>query len=302
MQAFSHCSEAIEACARSRRFAIAHLRSDEKPRSMHIHDCLEMYYSMAGDRQFVVEDSLYDAMPGDLFVMNPFEAHRPVCAGDGAHERIVVCIDPAYLRALSTPQTDLSACFYRRPPGFCHRARLDGPERAAFTLLLQRLGAPQGFGSDLLENGVFAELMVLVNSLYFDRSAQMDLPGSRRGNGRAADILAFLNAHITQPVSIDAVAEAFYLSRGYVCRLFKEATGTTINKYVVARRISVAKRLLAQGCSVHEACEQSGFGDYAHFIRAFGQAVGVSPKQYALMGQRPHAEGEQVERWIEKSR
>ena len=295
MQAFSHCSEAIDACARSRRFAVAYLRSDEKPRSMHIHDCLEMYYSMAGDRQFVVEDSLYDAMPGDLFVMNPFEAHRPVCAGDGAHERIVVCIDPAYLRALSTPQTDLSACFYRRPPGFCHRARLDGPERAAFTLLLQRLGAPQGFGSDLLENGVFAELMVLVNSLYFDRSAQMDLPGSRRGNGRAADILAFLNAHITQPVSIDAVAEAFYLSRGYVCRLFKEATGTTINKYVVARRISVAKRLLAQGCSVHEACEQSGFGDYAHFIRAFGQAVGVSPKQYALISRRPHVEDERME-------
>lgn len=295
MQAFNHCSEAIDACARSRRFAVAYLRSDEKPRSMHIHDCLEMYYSMAGDRQFVVEDSLYDARPGDLFVMNPFEAHRPVCAGDGAHERIVVCIHPEYLRALSTPQTDLSACFYRRPPGFCHRARLDGSERAAFTLLLQRLNAPQGFGSDLLENGVFAELMVLVNSLYFDRSAQLDLPGSRRGDGRAADILAFLNAHITQPVSIDAVAEAFYLSRGYVCRLFKEATGTTINKYVVARRISVAKRLLAQGYSVHEACEQSGFGDYAHFIRAFGQAVGVSPKQYALISRRPHVEDERME-------
>ena len=137
--------------------------------------------------------------------------------------------------------------------------------------------------------------MVLVNSLYFDRSAQLDLPGSRRGNGRAADILAFLNAHITQPVSIDAVAEAFYLSRGYVCRLFKEATGTTINKYVVARRISVAKRLLAQGYSVHEACEQSGFGDYAHFIRAFGQAVGVSPKQYALISRRPHVEDERME-------
>ena len=88
--------------------------------------------------------------------------------------------------------------------------------------------------------------------------------------------------------------------RGLVSRFTRNTvatstTGTTINKYVVARRISVAKRLLAQGCSVHEACEQSGFGDYAHFIRAFGQAVGVSPKQYALISRRPHVEDERME-------
>ena len=249
---------------------------------MHIHDCLEIYYSIAGDKQFVVEDHLYDADPGDLFAVNPFEAHRPVCAEGAEHERIIVCIHPEYLRSLSTPDTDLSACFFRRPKGFSHRVMLSEAERADFMLLLRRLSAPQGFGSDLLQNSCFVELMVLLNGLYFERNGDLVAAPNPHANERAAQILAYLNERITQPITIDTIAEAFYLSRGYVCRLFKESTGTTINKYVVARRISVAKRLLSEGRTVHEACEESGFGDYAHFIRAFGQAVGVSPKQYAL--------------------
>lgn len=40
------------------------------------------------------------------------------------------------------------------------------------------------------------------------------------------------------------------MSTSYLCRIFKEATGTTINKYITAKRITLSKSLLDQGCSV----------------------------------------------------
>ena len=95
------------------------------------------------------------------------------------------------------------------------------------------------------------------------------------------DILSYINSNIAQPLSTTLLAEEFFLSESYICRIFKAATGTTINKYITARRISIAKSLLNSGASVSDAYEKSGFTDYSNFFKAFTKAVGVSPKKYA---------------------
>ena len=95
------------------------------------------------------------------------------------------------------------------------------------------------------------------------------------------DILAYINLNITSPITIEQLAGEFFLSESYICRIFKSATGTTINKYISARRISIAKALLSDGISVTEAYEKSGFSDYSNFFKAFTKAVGISPKKYA---------------------
>ncbi len=280
MHPFASCHDAIEACRHSKRFSIALLSNEEKPRAMHHHDCLEIYYSISGGKQFFVDTRLYDNRDGDLFVINQFETHKPVLADGTHHERIVISIHPEYPAALSTPDTDLGACFTQRGDGFCHRASLSRAERTQLNGLVRRCLSAHGYGADIQENACFTELMLLVNGLYAPVPATAAEPAA--SGGLVSYILTYINQRITEPMTIEALAEAFFLSRGYICRLFKQETGTTISKYIVARRISMAKRLLAEGCSVHETCERSGFGDYAHFIRAFGQAVGVSPKQYAL--------------------
>ena len=95
------------------------------------------------------------------------------------------------------------------------------------------------------------------------------------------DILAYINQNIASPISIEQLAGEFFLSESYICRIFKSATGTTINKYINARRISIAKALLSDGANVTEAYEKSGFSDYSNFFKAFTKAVGISPKKYA---------------------
>ncbi len=282
MEIFARCTDAVAACQQSKRFAIAVLSDEEKPRSMHNHDCLEIYFSVSGGRQFFVDGRLYENCDGDLFVINQFETHKPVLVDGVHHERIVLCVAPEYPASLSTMETDLSACFYQRPPGFSHRVHLHHAERAQFLALINRCKGAQGYGADVVENTCFTELMLLIGSLYVPERPVVSATESSHAGELVSSMLDYINQRIAEPLTIERMSEQFYLSRGYLCRLFKQETGATINKYIVARRISIAKRLLADGATVHEACEQSGFGDYAHFIRAFGQAVGISPKQYAL--------------------
>ena len=97
------------------------------------------------------------------------------------------------------------------------------------------------------------------------------------------DILNFIIQNISQPITVEQLAGQFYLRESYICRIFKSATGTTINKYITARRISIAKAVLNENGNVMEAFERSGFTDYSNFFKAFTKAVGISPKKYASL-------------------
>ena len=124
------------------------------------------------------------------------------------------------------------------------------------------------------------ELLVMINSLS-SSNAPETTESEYKYNHQVDDILTYINQNIAQPITVEQLAECFFLSESYICRIFKQATGTTIGKYIAARRISIAKSALSEGASVTEAFEKSGFGDYSSFFKAFTKAVGVSPKKYA---------------------
>lgn len=90
-----------------------------------------------------------------------------------------------------------------------------------------------------------------------------------------------MNQNLTQELTIQNLASHFYLSPSYLCKIFKSETGTTINRYITAKRITHAKALLAEGYSVTDVCPMCGFNDYSNFLKAFTKAVGISPKKYA---------------------
>ena len=95
------------------------------------------------------------------------------------------------------------------------------------------------------------------------------------------EILSYINLNLTEELTISGLADHFFLSPSYLCKIFKDSTGTTINKYITARRITKAKSLLSDGCSVTDTCSLCGFHDYSNFLKSFTRAVGISPKKYA---------------------
>lgn len=274
------CRQAIDQCAATHTFAIAHLYKEEKTMDMHIHDCYEIYYSVSGGKQFLIDNKLYTIEPGDLFVINQYESHKITQADKMTHERIVLSIHPEYPKRLSSPETNLDACFSARPDTFSHKIPLNKEQQKRFLYYVNKITGAEGYACDIYEQTAFMELLVLINRLALACHVP-ETPVSCIHNQQVDDILAYLNLHIASPITLSQLAGEFFLSESYLCRIFKAATGTTINKYITARRISIAKALLSDGCSVMEAYEKSGFTDYSAFFKAFTRAVGISPKKYA---------------------
>ncbi len=279
MEELTSCKTAIEYCNSTKTFAIAHLYKEEKAMDMHIHDCYEIYYSISGGKQFLIDNKFYSIEPGDLFIINQYESHKITQVDKMVHERIVLSIHPDFTKRLSTAETNLDACFSDRPDDFSHKISLNKEQQKRFLYYINKITGAEGYGHDIMEQTAFMELMVLINTTLQTNEAHE--PATYAYNHQVDDILAYINQNITTPITIEQLAGEFFLSESYICRIFKSATGTTINKYICARRISIAKSLLNDGASATEAYEKSGFSDYSNFFKSFTKAVGMSPKKYA---------------------
>ena len=281
MKELNSCKEAMAESIEKKYFSIAHLYKDEKAMAMHIHDCYEVYYSISGGKQFLIDNKVYDIAPGDIFLISQYDSHYLTQIDQELHERIVIMIDPEFMKSVSSEETNLNECFENRGEDFSHKISLNQEQQKRFLYFINKILSSNGYGHDLLEKTTFIEMFLMINKILLDKDGGKDTEEIATYNEQVDAILSYLNSNIQNPVSIGDLAKHFYISESYICRIFKSATGTTINKYMTARRIAIAKSLLAEGKGVSEVCEECGFSDYSNFLKAFTKSVGISPKKYS---------------------
>jgi len=253
----------------------------------HFHDTYEVFYSIGGGTQFLIEDNIYSLNPGDLFIINNFEIHKPLRNPREKYERIIWIIHPEKIKEIAPQQSALLlSCFTSRKRGEHNKIHLSDRERQQFFGLVEKIRDlnPRETGDQILKELYFIEFLVFLNRWYLSNYSAA-APHEQHGfNPAIKAVIDYLNDRFTSPITLDHLAEEFHMSKYYLCQLFKSATGTTINRYIVARRLARAKVLLHQGYSVTDTSALCGFQNYTHFIRTFKKHFSVSPRQFIKNG------------------
>jgi AraC family transcriptional regulator len=97
-------------------------------------------------------------------------------------------------------------------------------------------------------------------------------------------IMEFMEAHLTESVSLGALASVVRLSPYHFARSFKQSFGEPPQRYWTSRRIERAKALLAvPDSSVTRIALDLGFGSTSSFSAAFRRTVGLPPTEYRRM-------------------
>ncbi|MCK8487948.1 response regulator [Paenibacillus sp. MBLB2552] len=100
-------------------------------------------------------------------------------------------------------------------------------------------------------------------------------------NKKVKEIVLYIRNHFNQEISIQHLANQFYLSPNYLCQLFKKEVGETIVEYISRLRIeSACKMLVNTDLSISQIGEKSGFQDYFYFTRIFKRHLKMTPTQY----------------------
>ena len=268
-------SRYVESPVSNRDFYLCHSTTDSFwTQDFHAHQVYEILYFISGEVQYYLEDISYSLVPGDILIIPPATMHRPVLIDQRCeYDRMVMEMAPDYCQKLMQRVPDCFLWSNTRP---CRLSlNLLGSEE--FTRNMQRLMELPDDARGYLERDSICTLMLL----QFDRALRENLTEEDASPQQIHEILRYINAHFTQPLSLDTIAERFFLSKFYLLRQFKNYTNCTIHDYILAKRILLAKALLRDGMLPGEVGESCGFASYASFYQAFHKRTGVSPSRYS---------------------
>ncbi|PZX23973.1 putative transcriptional regulator, AraC family [Cupriavidus phytorum] len=101
------------------------------------------------------------------------------------------------------------------------------------------------------------------------------------GADRLSLTLDWAIAHLSEPLTLDTLAEKAGMSRRNFTRRFKEKTGTTVTQWLLNHRLTAARRLLeTTDKGVDLVAGLVGFGSAVSLRQHFTQALAVSPSAY----------------------
>ncbi len=250
---------------------------------LHHHDFFELYFLLSGDVTYIIESKICHVMPGDILLISPRELHQLLIRPEmSSYERYVLWVDPQVLERLGG-SVDLAACFdpERNPAG--NLLRLQSEDRTRIQAIMEALhreSQQEGFGSAALRESLLVQLMVLVNRLALGQDSEPE--NATYSNRAVSKVIDYVNLHYGEPLSLDMLAERFYVSKYHLSHEFNRQVGTSLYRYIQKKRLLIARQLMAQGKRPNEVYSACGFGDYAGFYRAFKAEYGTGPREYAL--------------------
>ncbi len=276
----------------SSRFCKFEHKSSSQPTgsyAIHDHPFYEIVYIISGDVAFMIDDHSFRLGDHTLAAFPPGLRHGVlVDSNHPPYERYMLHFDPSCLsverrillqevlpsQLFSSDQSRGEACVWRNME---HSGVLQCMEMMENLRL-----SPPDTVTMLLP--IYLEALLGMMLAEQQRRGQ-PAPRRERTSTTQQDLVLWVERHFTENITLESLAERFFLSRGYVNTIFRRATGSTVKNYVLKRRMSYVQMLLSSGLPATQAAARAGFDDYTTFYRAFVRAFGHSPSK-ALKGVR----------------
>ncbi len=265
-------------------FRLFHLKDQGEAKvDYHYHEFYKLLFLISGKGGYFVEGKRYSLAPGDIVLIGKHFVHRPEFSADMPCERMILYISPEFLLRESSAACDLTDCFSRE---YDHVLRPN--EKIRQTLFSTAAAIEQElssnhYGREILGNSLLLQLLVELARSTRHKEVQKPAPMLPKSK-RILDIVHYLDAHLTEDLNIDLLAEQFYFSRYHMMHRFRDETGTTIHSYISDHRLMLARDLIGQGISATDACFRCGFGSYSSFSRAYSKFFGTTPTGRTAFG------------------
>ena len=95
------------------------------------------------------------------------------------------------------------------------------------------------------------------------------------------DVSNYVQNHLSEPIDIEKLSQAMYLSRTYLAMKFKKETNQTLTEYIMQEKMDEAKRLLRYSNKpLSTISAYLGFSSQSHFSNVFKKYTKLNPNEY----------------------
>lgn len=116
---------------------------------------------------------------------------------------------------------------------------------------------------------------------YKNKNTLVHLDGFDNSISVVRDAERYIADNFDSNLTIKDIADEVYLTPQYLCKVFKTATGNTINSHITDMRMDKAKELLLdRNLKLYEVAAQVGYRDANYFARVFKRYFDMNPSEY----------------------
>lgn len=261
--------------------AFYYTSTDLRQVASHVHDYYEVYFFESGDVTYVVNNKAYPLLPGDILLIAPQEPHHPVFNNpDSVYSRLVLWVSPAFMENVGNS----CRCNFTMPFDIIsehqmHLLRLKGDARKElFEIVYKMATADAGGTYARAENNIaLLDFLIRLNTLYAHYNYRQE---PAQPQAKMVQVVDYINNNLDKPLSLDAIADHFYMSKYHLSHEFKRVMDIPVYRYINRRRVFRSRQLLQSGLSPGQAGRMCGFADYSAFFRAFKSEYGISPRAF----------------------
>lgn len=255
-------------------FRLFHINDQtKKDFSYHYHDFHKIIVFISGKVTYHIEGKAYHLKPRDILLVSQGAIHKPEIDPSVPYERYIFWIrDDLSCQELNT-------CFQKANDRSFNLVRADSALQERLKDLLPEIEQTlqnTHFGDPVLRDALFTQFMIYINRIFLRTSSSPDKK-AYSSDTQVEQLLKYINRNLSENLSIDQLAERFFLSKYHMMRKFKNETGYTIHNYITSKRLLMARSLISQGIPVMKAALASGFRDYTTFVRAYKKQFGKAP-------------------------
>lgn len=248
----------------------------------HWHEEIQLTYVLEGSMVTTAQGMDYILRPGDGFFINSNLSHMTRPTSPYSARYLSLNVKPSLLTLFHGSVVEQKYFlpyvndpyfqFVQLTPDTLWQEQVLGDMRVLFGILQEK---PFGF-----ELEAYSYLLHIWRTLldHLDTAPERMPVFERR---EAQQILAYLNEHYAEPVTLEQVSAHIHMNEAKCCKLFKSAYGRSIFTYLTDYRLEKSILLLSDpSLSVTRIAELCGFNSTSYFIKRFREKVGVSPLQY----------------------
>lgn len=250
-------------------------------KSKHFHSQYEIYYLLAGDRNYFAQGKVYNIKKGDLILINSNVLHKSVDGISSFHERLLIEFDMSFFESFLINYNVLELFnIFNNDSIVVH---LDEPIKKQFENCFFKI--IQESKGNSIENSIalkvyFLELLIIISKLdYKTNISEFNNPSPL--HKKISEIVAYINNNYMNDIGLDFISGRFFISSAHLSRAFKKVTGFTFIQYLNSLRIKEAQKLLARTpLSISEISRKVGYQNCTHFGRMFKSITSFSPREY----------------------
>ena len=251
---------------------------DRLAKTKHAHETIyEIIQPWSEEGYFMIKDRLYPLKAGAMIFVDGSGSHCSVPKDPARYVRNKLIVSSLFLQemcALAGAMNLLNTLFNRDEGGsflpfeFTLSERIDG--------IFHRMEQVQASGGPACKLKLASLLLELAAIAYENRFLPV-LPE----HNPVDQALLYLHENYMQPVTLAQICSHVHVNAYYLCHVFQKTTGTTIMRYLLEKRLFLAKQqLLCSKDSISEVALSCGFGSASYFTACFRRETGCTPTAY----------------------